>query len=593
MDSETRQRPSGKNDSNIDQEVQKLFTKGGKVTQNELTNLRYKYNNEDLVDKIQKKYIEKHNEITKRAKKFAQLIREKYSDSQYPFHILLEKAFKYKHKYGLSNEEFGEFQRVFENTLVGNKSPDVYVPMTNITKVLGDITYNIDGFTQKLSDNDSKILNDIIKLNRDTRVLHSQVKRQSLVYKDCAIEALAGQYNRLHNNVSDHVHPVCAALFFPKIDILEDHFIHSNISNIVKTRHSKEPFSTLQDAKLFDALRRDPNDVVCDGRSTLLDLYNRAQLQVQLWNSVLHLRNGQYYNVKFADFINSIDVCKMNKYDSPDLVYGRYDATIMKRLLAAFSFRPTVITTVPNIPNNAMNPYQYNTTQVINYVPMINLRLPLSVNDNTPIALEDSLEQVQIINENGVLVTRQTNFMYSNGVLIFYVDRRSNIIETSKQITFGMRLPTATAGYERLNKRRVTYKYRLQFKNDVYVLRSVVVSDTSDIDEKDNLIIGSSTIITTEQTSALERERPSDAIKYDPYGVIKSTVHNASYNKYNDVSIPTPIAMQEAVNPRTISQIPYTYSDDGAVSFEDMAQCNGIIFVYQLKEDKSKGEIMA
>ncbi len=252
---------------------------------------------------------------------------------------------------------------------------------------------------------------------------------------------------------------------------------------------------------------------------------------------------------------------------------------------------PTVITTVPNIPNNAMNPYQYNTTQVINYVPMINLRLPLSVNDNTPIALEDSLEQVQIINENGVLVTRQTNFMYSNGVLIFYVDRRSNIIETSKQITFGMRLPTATAGYERLNKRRVTYKYRLQFKNDVYVLRSVVVSDTSDIDEKDNLIIGSSTIITTEQTSVLDR--PSDAIKYDPYGVIKSTVHNAIYNKYNGEPAPTPIAMQEAVNPRTISQIPYTYSDDGAVSFEDMAQCNGIIFVYQLKEDKSKGEIMA
>jgi len=254
----------------------------------------------------------------------------------------------------------------------------------------------------------------------------------------------------------------------------------------------------------------------------------------------------------------------------------------------------TVITTVPNIPNNAMNPYQYNTTHVINYVPMINLRLPLSINDNSPISLNDSLEQVQIINENGVLVTRQTNFMYSNGVLIFYVDRRSNIIETSKQITFGMRLPTATAGYERLNKRRVDYKYKLNFKNDVYVLRSVVVSDTSDIDQKDNLIIGSSTIITT--IHSMLEERPSDAIKYDPYGVIKSSLHNSSYTRYNKdgTTAPSPpIGMQEAVNARSISQIPYTYSDDGATSFEDMAQCSGIIFVYQLKEDMSKGEIMA
>jgi hypothetical protein len=585
MDSETRQRPSGKNDSNIDNEVQKLFTKGGKVTQNDLTNLRYKYNNEDLVDKIQKKYIEKHNEITKRAKKFAHLIREKYADSQYPFHTLLEKAFKYKHKYGLSNEEFSEFQRVFENSLVGNKSPDVYVPMTNITKVLGDITYNVDGFTQKLSDNDNKILNDIIKLNRDTRVLHSQVKRQSLIYADCAPEALAGQYNRLHNNVSDHVHPICAALFFPKINILEDHFIHSNISNIVKTRYSKEPFSTLQDAKLFDSLRRDPNDVVCDGRSTLLDLFNRAQLQVQLWNSILHLRNGQYYNVKFADFINSIDICKMNKYDSPDLIYGRYDATIMKRLLAAFSFRPTVITTVPNTPVNTMNPYQYNTTHVINYVPMINFRLPMGINDQSPVSLNDALDQVQVINENGVLISRHTSFMYSNGVLIFYVDRRSNIIETSREITFGMRLPIATAGYERLNKRKVNYDYKLRFKNDVYALRSVVISDTSDFDSKDNLIIGSSTLVIGKQ--GLNTDLPTDAIKYDPYGVIKSNYQNVT----STIGVKSPY--KEAINPSTISQIPYHLSDDTSTSFIEMAQCNGIIFVYQLMEDNSKGEIMA
>ena len=41
-------------------------------------------------------------------KKFAELIREKYGNTQYPFHILLEKAYKYKVKHGLKDEELNE-----------------------------------------------------------------------------------------------------------------------------------------------------------------------------------------------------------------------------------------------------------------------------------------------------------------------------------------------------------------------------------------------------------------------------------------------------------------------------------------------------
>ena len=54
----------------------------------------------------------------KRAKKFAQLIKDKYGNSEYPFHIILEKAEKYKNKHSLSELEFNEFQRIYENELV-------------------------------------------------------------------------------------------------------------------------------------------------------------------------------------------------------------------------------------------------------------------------------------------------------------------------------------------------------------------------------------------------------------------------------------------------------------------------------------------
>ena len=87
---------------------------------------------------------------------------------------------------------------------------------------------------------------------------------------------------------------------------------------------------TKPDYELFYSLVTDPNDVICDVSSPIKDLLNRANLQRHLWNSVLHLRNGQYYNCSTSEFLMSVDMCKLNKYDTPDLVYGRYDGTVSK-----------------------------------------------------------------------------------------------------------------------------------------------------------------------------------------------------------------------------------------------------------------------
>ena len=96
---ESRSNQKNKEHMSVDDEVQKLFKRnGGKLSQQEFQNLRSKYGNEELFDKVQKAFIEKHNEISKKAKKFATLIRQKYSDQQHPFHVLLEKAIKYKNR---------------------------------------------------------------------------------------------------------------------------------------------------------------------------------------------------------------------------------------------------------------------------------------------------------------------------------------------------------------------------------------------------------------------------------------------------------------------------------------------------------------
>jgi hypothetical protein len=570
LESRSNQR-NKENSMSVDDEVQKLFKKnGGKINQQEFQNLRNKYGNEELVDKIQRAYIEKHTELSKRAKKFATLIREKYSNSQYPFHILLEKAIKYKNKHGLTDEEFVEFQRIYENELVGLKSPEVYTPNTNIMKVLGNVNVNLQGFMGKLSDNDYKVLQEILKLHATSKPLHSQVVLQSMQYQDCGIEALTGGYDRNIHNATNHVHPVIAALFLPKFPLLENHFLHSNISNIVKTRYNNENFSTVADLELFYSLTRDPNDIVCDTKSTLSDLYNRSLLQNQLWNAVLSLRNGQYYNSTFRDFISTVDICRLNKHDTPDLVYGRYDGTIIKRLLAAFSFRPTVVATMPVYQIFSTNPYQQNIKPTVTYVPMINLKLGPSNNNNDPVELNDAIQQQQYFLENGNIVQKHTSLIYSRGVLIFFVDRRANIIDTSTTMNpvAILNFPSAVSGFERLNDREVHAEPIIKLRDDEYQLRSVVLSEVNKKVDQTNLIVGSSTLLVYPQEFGV-----TQYLQYDPYGVIDAQVVAGAPLRN------APIVQIDSVS---------TSNPD---NFQDMSRTRGIIFVYQLVKDETKGQI--
>ena len=577
--SETKnmQRHNSNRDTNdINAEIQKLLRKGEKINQQDINHLKSKFGNDAVVEQIEKGYIEKYTEISKRAKKFAKLIREKYADNKYPFHILLEKAYKYKHKYGLSDAEFTEFQRRYESELVGLKSNDVFIPNTNITKLLGSVTnLNLNSFSSKLNDHDYKILQEIIKLHATSKPLHSQVVLQSMQYEDCSLEALTGKYDRNFHNVSNYVHPVIAALFLPKISVLDNHFLLSNIANIVKTRYNNEQFSSIPDMQLYYSLSTDPNDIVCDSVSTINDLHNRAQLQNQLWNAVLSLRNGQYYNNSFREFINAVDFCKLNKYDNPDLIYGRNDGTILKRLLSAFSFRPTIVTTTPIYQIFNTNPYQQNVTPIVTYVHMINLKLPTSLTDDTPVYLKDALEQNQLFIENGNIVPKHTSLIYSRGVLIFYVDRRANIINLSESMNpYSMpKLPFAIAGYERLNDRQVDFDITFKIREDIYNLRSVVLSEINKSPEnaKMNLIVGSSTAIMQHKDPKNGRYI-NECLLYDPYAVTQSTLVNGVMQRIDPI-----VQINDTPIP-----------GDNETSFIEMARKRGIVFIYELKQLKEQ-----
>jgi hypothetical protein len=573
-----RNRPS-KNDNVVNEEIQKLLRKNNEKTSSDLINrLKSKIGDDDLVNKIQQKYVEIHSSIVKKARKFARLIREKYGDSRYPFHILLEKAHMFKVKHGLTNDEFAEFQRIYEQELVGLQSPEVFAYANNMMKLLGTSQSN-GGFTSKLNDQDYKYLQEILKLSSTSKVLHSQVFLQSVQYNDCAFQALTGKYDRTKDNPLEHVHPVIAALFLPKVEELEHNFILANMANIVKARFNKEPISNLPDAKLFHALISDPNDIVCDSRSSVLDLLNRCNLQQQLWNCVLNLRNGQYYGAGFRDFISGVDMCKLNKYDNPDLVYGRYDGTVVKRLLSSFSFRPTMLASSTVNPNNfSTNPYTQNMRPVVSAVPMINLRLAPNINNNNAVVnLSDALQQDQVLVENGMIVSKQTSLLFSNDVLFFYVDRRANSIrlEELKPYNIG-KMPVSISGFERLNDQEVEFKEELTIRSDLYKLRSVVLSEVNEISQntKDqNIVVGSSAVVIAQGS---EYETP-DYLYYNPLGVVKG-FEQAGTPVRNDPITLIPMGPQVG-----------GYEE---ASFLNMAKKRGIIFMYQLVKDEDKERVL-
>jgi len=495
----------------VNTEVNNLFNlKNKQQFTNALLALRRKYKDEELVNKIQDVFSQRHTKIVKGAKKFADAVRKRYSHSDVPFHQLLFKARAHAKKHHLTESEFSEFQRMYEQELSGtNHRNEVVVPVTNMMKVLGNITDGMDDHF-KVEESEYRNLQEILKLNDMSRPLHAQAILQSLQYKDLDYIAVSGKINPDKHNPGEHVHPVIAAMFLPKVNVLESHFLYANISSIVKARYNQIPLSTRPDYELFYSLVTDPNDVVCDSKSPVADLLNRCNLQNHLWNAVLHLRNGQAYNSSFRDFITAVDTCRLNKYDNPDLVYGRHDGTVVKRILSAFSFRPTVITTIPISNVFATNPYAQNVRPTVTSIPMINVRLqqyqsaydPLyggngSVQKAGPVKLSGCLQQPQTFIEGNVLVQRVSDVIYSREVLIFYVDRRANLLQYGTPFNLS-RLPTAVAGFERINDYQVDIECSLKVRNDKFCLRSVVVAETNkDTNSGDprSLVVGSSTFI--------------------------------------------------------------------------------------------------
>lgn len=543
---------------------------------------REKYGDTKLAEKVFDAYKERKNMITKKANKFKALIFSRYSNLALP--SLLEKARKYKKKYGFSDDEF----HAFINLAITDKSfaaMNMYnQPTTPMSKTLG-YSAEVNYGKMVVPTNELDVLQDILRMHMESSVLHEQVKIQSLTYYDSAPQAITGKYDRSKHNSFSFIHPVIAALFIPRIKYIDEHMLLASIANIVYSRYNGIPIRTQPEYELYWDLITDPNEIVCVSpkESSLIDLRNRVRLQMELWKLVRELREGRYYSDEFRTFNIALDNCKNPWFDVPDMSIIRDEGTVIRRLFNAFSLRPTIISISSLSFDGRMGIMtgNYNLGPMalsqVTTIPIVNLRLPFSFKQRgLTVYLNEALEQPDWFVENKMIVPKVKSIIYSRDIIVFYAPRRYQTINFGRinaPYNFCILPPTHSA-LETINDVNISYDQSIIVGDDRFYLRSVVFVERSLTNK--NLIIGSSAGIIIRRDMPLGRTEPSYLL-YNPQAAI--------------IQFEDPTTGTFVYNP-PIVEIPGTtpFNDQFAPeSFQKRASTRGTIFIYV--KDRAQGTL--
>lgn len=615
----------------IEADLDKIMKKGS-FTPADALELYNKYGdeNEYLVDKILKMNSKKNLKIRKQARLLAEKIYQRYNNGTKPLHEILEKMLKYKKENKWSDKEYDEFRKELTNLLTGNRALEIDYNQnltsykSRINRALGGIK-NEEVIRQadsglRIKDSEKGVLQDILNMYDRTANLHRTVFMHSLMYEDCSLVAITGEFDRKRHLATNYIDPILACMFIPKIDIFEIHMLYANFGSIIKARSERKQITNEPDLLLYYDITSDPNDVVCEINSPIADLRNRYRVQIALWGIVMKLRNGNYYDSEaMDDFSKTLDACRNNLYDNADLAYNNDEGAIIRRLLSVFSLRPTIIVTKPvysiasfamgqlmpqlimganGVPSpfgQSMNPFNNQPIYTITSIPMITLQIPPVTDNAEPIDLRSATTQTLWVNENKTIIPKEQSIIYSKEVLIFYINRRIQRIQLktfSNPLSFSQ-LPLTMSSFERLNGYPVHVPDRLVLDrgDEVYNLRSVVsVTETKIGGLSTSLVEGlpsnsilgqnsQSTGIITGRTGLITKPRNFETgvfepeyYLYDPFGASLPVRHPDQSGYFTN---------------KPISHIPPLYSPSveltGGIenpSFFDRASRTGTIFIY-------------
>jgi len=495
--SNTSLNKSSNRDDDIDKEVQSLMKKNSdkpRATYSILEELKSRYKDEEIVDSIMRKYNEKMKRIKKLAEKIKERLVAKYPNLSMKEYI--EKIADYKRKYNFDDSEMQSIINLIFLAKSSFSNPEVFdVNYNEMSKALGFVpaSYNLGGKLRIKRDEEDKFQM-ILTIAGATKELHDQVTLQSLIYEDCSQVAIQRDFDKNKINIFSFIHPVVAALFIPKFQLLDQHMLLASIAKIINYKAHGQELQTQPEYELYWDIATDPAETACVNKTKpFTDLVNRCNVQTKLWEAVLNLRQGKYYTNDLSSFIMAIDNCRASVFDAADLAYVKDEGTIMRKLLAAFSIRPTIVITTPvyGITHLTSHISPVSTSQITT-LPMITMRIPMTIGKKADtIELESALTQEQLYIHHRQLTVKQQQILYSRELLVFYIHRRYQSFNTARltnpyTISY---LPITMGQFERLQDVEVTVLPELNIpkespsgsKGQTFNLKSVVAVETKSI----------------------------------------------------------------------------------------------------------------
>jgi len=219
------------------------------------------------------------------------------------------------------------------------------------------------------------------------------------------------------------------------------------------------------------------------------NLLKRYKVQLELYRNVLKLREGKYYSS--GDFgiddpitglmhvLNSYD---WMYFDSPDLIYVQDEGTILRKLLAVFSVRPTFTQLSSFLNRSGMGHTNFGVSRLtfIN-TPIINVKLPVNVfggnNVMPPVRLESAMTQSTYFIENKMIVPKNLSVIHSRDIVFFYANRRYQSVNfTNLDLCFRyMSLPGSMSNVTNVNETELHFNQLITIGAKQYRLRSVTV----------------------------------------------------------------------------------------------------------------------
>jgi hypothetical protein len=486
-----------------------FFLKSGLSPTHVVSLLKAQNKDQKDIDAFMEKYESARKKLKKAVQKFALKIEQKYGTLDQP--ELVKKGMKFASKYNLTSAEKEAFLRyVIKGNVDVPYDPYPEIGYTEMSKTLGFT--NFTGQVISVKPQDYAALNEIARLYELSKPIQAAIRTNVLMYQNCGPEALTGEFDTKVHNANLFVHPLVVAMFLPKISLLEKRMLCSNIGRYVITR-SQAYFQTLGDKKgripnwqlnmnevlpqeleadmeLASDIVRDPNSMAYfSDESAVANLLKRQNIQIELWKNVLSLRQGKFFSksesfnaddgvVGLTNVLASYD---WTYHDSPELHQVQDEGSMLRKLLSVFSLRPTFIQTQSLVSHSGAG---YSNLQVVGKhtflnTPVCNVRLPANMGDMVAsVNLESSLsQQSDWFIENKMLVPKTKQVVHSNGIIFFYVNRRTqsvNFANVDSGIKY-LSLPGTLSNLTTIDQSQVEFSDSLRIGNDTFNLKSVVV----------------------------------------------------------------------------------------------------------------------